>query len=305
MDKAEIQQQIVSHFWSKELKKYIAEANHVFGDEELVTLVWHYVPEYHKRLQLFELIAEYIPTASEHAQLCANFMEASLARFLQNNTGEVYELRIVDQEDPEERYLCDSYETALQMIDNYWKEYDFSQETPTTEYTIVKRIILRMNHSFRDGVFSEDQLGRCVLGPGKVLLRAEMDDNTCEYHPHCSENCMECQKPCVFGTEVMYPPFLPNLTTVKYRSLHGKIEFGLTFEPGRSSPGDSVYVLPLGGKIESDWWDHEHIPHPDVDIALEEEMSDEQIQAAAAVRTFLEKHMNQYGFYSGTVYRGC
>ena len=46
MEATTIQQQIVSHFWSESLKNYIEETGHIFSDEELMSLVWHAVPEY-------------------------------------------------------------------------------------------------------------------------------------------------------------------------------------------------------------------------------------------------------------------
>ena len=287
MNKTDIQQQIVSRFWSERLKKHIAETGHVFSDEELLGLVWHFVPEYQERLRLFGLIAEHIPTVSEHARLCMDFMETSLARFQQCGAGEVYELRITDQDDPEERYLCDSFDTALQMIDGFWEEYDFSHETPTTEYTIVKRSILRADDSFR-----EDELGRCELGPGKVLLSAEVHELGCEYDPR-PESCVNCEKACVSGADTMFPPFLPNLSLVKYRNL-GKIEYGITFEPRRNNLADSVFIMPLGGRTDPDWWDHDHVYHPYVDIASEEELTAKQKEEAATLRAFLEDYMKQH-----------
>lgn len=287
MNKIDIQQQIVSRFWSESLKKHIAETGHVFSDEELLGLVWHFVPEYQERLRLFELIAKHIPAVSEHARLCMDFMETSLARFKQYGAGEVYELRITDQDDLEERYLCDSFETALKMIDGFWEEYDFSHETPTTEYTIVKRSILRADDSFR-----EDELGRCELGPGKVLLSAEVDEVSCEYRP-CDGNCMECEKTLAFCMDILFPPFLPNLSLVKYRNL-GKIEYGITFEPRRNNLADSVYIMPLGGRTDPDWWDHDHVYHPYVDIASEEELTAKQKEEAATLRAFLEDYMKQH-----------
>ena len=287
MNKIDIQQQIVSWFWSESLKKHITETGHVFSDEELLGLVWQFVPEYQERLRLFGLIAEHIPAVSEHARLCINLMETSLSRFQHCEAGEVYELRITDQDDPEERYLCDSFDTALQMIDKFWEEYDFCHETPTTEYTIVKRSILRGDEAFR-----EDELGRCELGPGKVLLSAEVHELGCEYDPR-PESCVNCEKACVSGADTMFPPFLPNLSLVKYRNL-GKIEYGITFEPRRNDLADSVYIMPLGGRTDPDWWDHDHVSHPYVDIALEEELTEKKKQEAATLRAFLENWMQQH-----------
>lgn len=287
MSKTSIQQQIVSRFWSEHLKTYISETGYVFSGEDLLTLTWHFVPEYQERLQLLQQIAASFPGASEHAKLCINFMETSFARFKQCEKGEIYELRITDQDDPEERYLCDSFDTALLMIDRFWEEYDFFNETPTTEYTIVKRSIMCANNTFR-----EDELGRCELGPSKVLLRAEVDELGCEYYPR-PESCVNCEKTCISEVDAMFPPFLPNLSLVKYRHL-GNIEYGITFEPKRNDLADSVYIIPLGGRTDPDWWDHDHVFHPDVDLASEVELTDQQKSQATSLRVFLEKQMENY-----------
>lgn len=284
MDAITIQQQIVSHFWSESLKKYIEETGHIFSGEELLTLVWHAVPEYQERLQLMKQIAEFLPAVSDHATLCVNFMETAFLRFKQHSAGEVYELCITDQDAPEERYLCNSYETALATIDGFWEEYDFSHETYTTRYSIVKRSILRATDAFR-----EDALGHCELGPGKVLLQATVYDLSCEYCP-CYDDCTECEKPIINGMDVMFPPFLPNLSLVKYRHLN-KIAFGITFESGRNDVSDNVFIMPLGGRTDPDWWDHDHIPHWDVDIAFEKDLSPKQKAEATTLRRFLEDWM--------------
>lgn len=275
MEKNSIQQQIVSRFWSESLKNHIAQTGHTFRDEELLALVWWFVPEYQERIRLLGLIKEYIPTVSEHAKLCINYMEAALASIQQCNIGEVYELRITDHDDPEERYLCESYATALSMIDAFWDEYDSCHEISTTRYAIVKRSILRKSDAFR-----EDELGRCEFGPGKVMLCAETEDfYNWEYMPD--------------SNEIRFPSFIPNLTTVKYRWC-SQTTIGLTFEPKRGGPGDDVYVMPLGGRTDPDWWDHNHVCHPEVDIASEEELTAEQKEAATTLRAFLENWTKEY-----------
>ncbi len=275
MDKNNIQQQIVSHFWSETLKKYIAETGHTFTDEELLGLIWWFVPEYQERLRLLGLIVEHIPTVAEYAKLSISHMETALDYVQQCGKGEVYELRIVDLDEPEERYLCDSYHTALKMIDAFWEEYDSCHEKPTTKYIIVKRSIRHATDDFR-----EDELGRCELGPGKVLLAAETQD-------------FYNWEPMPESSDILFPDFLPNLITVKYRWC-GKTAMGLVFEPKRGGPCDSVYIMPLGGKTDPDWWDHNHVPHPDVDIASEGDLSDEQKEAVGTLRTFLANWMKEH-----------
>lgn len=281
MDKQTIQNQIVAHFWSKGLKQHIADTGHQFRDEELPALAYQFVPEYDQRLRLLGLIADHIPSVSKHARLCIAYMEESLSGFLRHGPGEVYDLCITEPNSMEERYLCDSYETALQMIDGFWEEYDFSHETPETKYTIVKRSVLHGADPFR-----EDELARCELGPGKVLLDADITGLGCEHHLYCDENCMDCGKQPAWMIEPLYPPFIPNLTTVKFRQ-GTEVAYGITFHPGRNDPEDCLYIMPLGGSVDPDWWDHYHIPHPNADFASPEELTPEQAQAATDLRAFL------------------
>ena len=283
MDAFAIQQQIISHFWSKSFKEYIEETGHHFSNSELMSLIWQAIPEYQERLQLLQQIADSCPAVSDHAKLCINFMEKVFYRFKQHSTNEIYELRIVEQNRPVERYLCDSYETALTMIDGFWEEYSFSHEKPTTRYVIVKRSILHMSNTFQ-----EDELGYCELGPGKVLLSAHMNDLKCEFEP-CDSDCMECSKT-IIDTGILFPPFLPNLSLVQYRC-RNKVELGITFEPGRNDISDRVFVVPLSNWVDPGSWDHEHVPHWDVDIQLESDLSEQQKEQANILIQFLENFM--------------
>lgn len=288
MDKQTIQNQIVAHFWSEGLKQHIADTGYQFRDRDLLALTDHFVPEYDQRLRLLGLIADHIPSVSEHARLRIAYMEESRSGFLRHGPGEVYELRITEPDALEERYLCDSCETALQMIDGFWEEYDFSHETPETKYTIVKRSILHGSAPFR-----EDELARWELGPGKVLLDADIWGLGCEHKLYCNGDCMDCDKEPVGMIEPLYPPFIPNLATVKFRQ-GTEIAYGIAFHPGRNGPKDCLYIMPLGVSVDPDWWDHDHILHPNADLASPEELTPEQAQAAADLRAFLVEWMKEH-----------
>ena len=283
MDRNTIQKQIISHFWSNYFRDYVNNNNLVFTDQELLWIAWNSIPEYQERLHFLSLIAANIPSISHHAELCIGYMEASLKGFRQHTAQEVYELCIEDSGKPTERYLCNSYESALETIDNFWAQYSFSKETPATRYKINKRAVLQVGSPFR-----EDELGYCTLGPQKTLLSVELYDLNCEYAP-CSENCMECQKPLINAGHEIFLPFLPNLSLVKYLHNDGVVHYGITFEPNRDELSDCVFIVPLGGFIDEAWCDHEHLFPWNVDTASEDDLSDVQKADIASKRNHLLK----------------
>ena len=288
MNKISIQQQIVSRFWSESLKKHIAQTGHVFSDEELLGLVWNFVPEYQERLRLFGLIAEHIPAVSEHARLCMVYMEETLTQFQQHDPHTVFELHIKDTPDSwDERYLCATYEATLEMIDGFHKEYG-TDETEQTQYTIVKRCILQAGEQFQ-----EDCLGTCELGPGKVLYNTDRADNDGREHAPCEGFCLECKNRCAAGMDVVFPDFIPNLSAVKYRYIDHKTEYGLYFAPFSGSLLQSCYLLPLDSDMVkyrrfNDDWDHNHVPHPFVDVITAEALPDELKDGYYALKAYLE-----------------
>ena len=175
MNQQQLQQQILSCIWSTDLKNYIKEHNYIFTSTELLSIAYHFAPTYAERLRLLQLLADYAPDVSEFAAQCVSFQNECLERFCQHGENEVYELRIKDDPDAyEERYLCDSYQTALDMIDGFDRKYDFATEKDTAHYVITKRKVLQSTDAFQ-----EDELQACELGAGKVLISAEIwrDEN--------------------------------------------------------------------------------------------------------------------------------
>lgn len=264
----ELQKEIISCLWSEDLKRYIEETGFRFSEEDLLAIAYNFAPTFAERLRLLELVARHCPSVADHAEKCITYQEKCLAHFLRHSPDQVYELKILDNpsdpQDYEERYLCESYEAALDMIDGFYKEYDFSPEQPTVRYTIAKRCILHKGNSFR-----EDDCGEAILGAGKVLLSVDNIPDETEFGP-CQEDCVGCTLPCIYNMEAAFPPFLPDRSPVRYRLPNGKEEYGIHLKLNWVGLGCELYVIPLDGEMmntrdfDAHWgghW-HQHIPAP-------------------------------------------
>lgn len=278
MNKHQLQQEILSCLWSTDLKRYVAEHNYTFSTVELLSIAYHYAPTFQERLRLLGLLADHAPEVSEFASQCIRFQNDCLARFCRHGDNEVYELRIKEEPDAyEERYLCASYETALDMIDGFYREYDFVSEKETVRYVITKRKILQPADAFQ-----EDELQECELGAGKVLISAELWGD---------ENDPKGQL-----VEVEFPGFIPHLSAVRYRKGAGSICRGVCLA-GDPFPTDSCYVIPFDTEVlktrehEKHWgghW-HEHIPGPDIEALPMEALTEKEKSDYLAFVQFWQK----------------
>lgn len=267
MTQLALQNEILSCLWSKDLKNHIAKTAYTFSDTEFLGIVYHFSPTYDERLHLLRLLSDHAPSVSAHAQRCIEWQRELLSSFRHIGENEVYELQIKEsQEEIEERFLCASYETALNMIDGYYKEYDFTSETEFVRYTIVKRKVLQPAQAF-----CPDTLGVCVLGAGKKLLSVDMESDKTENGP-CCHICCECQNPCVQDIDVCFPAFVPDRAPVRYRLTDGSLHYGVHLSCSGDEPADVLYIVPLerpdtcgSGANWADLW-HEHIPGPNVEI---------------------------------------
>lgn len=265
VNKPFLQQEVLSCVWSGDLRNYVTEHNYTFSSAALLSIAYHFAPNYDERLRLLQLLADHAPDVSELAAKCIRFQHECLERFCQQGENEVYELRI--QDDPEayeERYLCASYQTALDMIDGYYREYDFICEQDSVRYVITKRIILQPADAFR-----EDEVQVCILRAGKNLVSAEIWRN--ENDPKHELAAVE------------YPNFIPHLSAVRYQRDDLTIGRGVCLVGGIGLT-DSFYVIPFDNEILrsrayeehlGNHW-HEHIPGPCVEVCPVEDLTEEE-----------------------------
>lgn len=264
----QLQREIVSCLWSAGLKQCIADRGYTFSGKELLGIAFHFAPSFAERLRLLGLLADHAPSVADHAARCIDWLEKCLEQFRRVGDHELYELRIKDTPDAyEERYLCDTFDTALEMIDQFYAEYDFAPETPQARYVIEKRRILQSCQSFR-----EDSMGECVLLAGKVLLSVDAPPHETE-NGACGGHCTECPNPCVSDLEIQFPTFIDDRAPVQYRLYDGSLHYGIHLAFSPSETQESYYIIPLDGEMlksrdyDKYWtyhW-HEHILCPDVD----------------------------------------
>lgn len=262
----QIQDRIVSSFWSEGLKRKLSELEYRFETLDLLGLAYQYAPSFNDRLELLGLLAEHVPSVADQARRCILWQRETLESFQRSEDGVLYELTIKTTPDSyPERYLCTDYPACLEMIDKFYGEYG-SEECEETRYRITKRKIFRSGDTFQ-----EDELGEIVLLPGKVLLSVDVNDERTEV---CGpgKNCVKCQVSSAYCIEVCYPGFLPDRCVVRYRMPDGSIRFGVHL--GGEDGYDRCYIIPLDGEMLSSrdhaaYWGyhwHEHIPHPDVEM---------------------------------------
>ena len=75
MTYSEIQDQIVSNFWSEGLKKHIRDTGYVFPPEKLLCIAYKQTPNFTERLERMKLFADHVPGAADHARLVIAWME--------------------------------------------------------------------------------------------------------------------------------------------------------------------------------------------------------------------------------------
>lgn len=266
MNHQQLQREVLSCIWSRDLKKYLEASGHVFTEMELLGIAYRFAPTYEERLRLLRLLADHSTSVAEYARRCIAWQQKCLALFCRAGACELYELRIKDAPDAyEERYLCAAYDTALEMIGAFYKEYE-CEATEASRYTIAKRKILQAG-----GAFQEDELGLCVLGPGKTLISVDLWTDETENGP-CGHSCCDCGNTCIECLDIYFPAFLPDRSAVRYHQPDGSVHYGVSLF-GDGGLSDTCYIIPLDSEMlvkrnyDAQWgyhW-HEHIPCPYVE----------------------------------------
>ena len=275
MNHEQLQKEISACLPSKTLKEQITAQNHIFTEEELLTIAYHYAPSFAERLRLLQLLADHAPTVSNHAEKCIQWQKTRLEQFKIQHANEIYELHIKHSQDAyEERYLCSSFETALEMIDGFYREYDFVEESPLASYIITKRKILRSGEPF-----TEDHVGECTLSAGKTLVSVDSASCESEFGP-CDGICADCKIPCIDCSEVCFPSCIADRAPARYSAHGGKTEYGIHLNFSHSGMKYEYYIIPFEGTMmergsyDEDWgshW-HEHIPVPHAEEVSVEEL---------------------------------
>lgn len=274
MNYQQIQDEIVSRFWSEGLKKELAQREYVFPPEKLLCLAYKHNPSYTEQLKRMRLFVEQVPEAAEHAKLVIRWMESRLAAFRESDEKTVFEVRIdSDGTDDSIRYLCTTFDACLDAIDQHYAENTWDKETENACYTIVKRRVLQPGDPIN---LYEEQYAD--LGPGKVITDVPTG-RTCEYGD-CEGDCTDCPHICVDCWQDLIPEWIPDLSPVRYLNLAKKVCYGCILTGGFDSW--EAYIIPLDSSMfedgleeHRDFLDHEHIIWPNVDAIKPEELPGE------------------------------
>lgn len=260
----EIQNRIVSTFWSEGLKAQIREDGYMFTPRALLGIAYNLPEFYDERLRNLRLFADYVPEVADHAKRVIEWQEKALEDFKQLAPGEVFELEITWKADKEpDHFLCGSFEAALETIDRYWEYHDNRSETATTCYDIIRRKILNCGDE-PDHISHEN----CHFGPGKKLRYVYTGMDT-EYG-ECDSWCFECDRDCITNRDDLFPSLLPDLCAVCFRFTQDTIRYGVLLTDGSS--GYEYYIVPLDSEMFNEdlenawgWLDHQHVVFADAD----------------------------------------
>ncbi len=263
----ELQNIVIRLIKSNSLKEAIDKTNKTFKPIELVKIVFKYAESYDQRLNLLALIKTNIndDVLKKYITQLIEFQKEIHKKFIQNEENCVYELHIKERPDSyDERYLCDSYSSAVKMIDLFYEEYD-NDENELSKYRIEKRKIFSGLDKF-----DEDYVGFCILNFKREIQEIDIDGvnsyaNICD--SFCSE---ECNILCINNVDIEFPRFAKNLDIVDYSDYNGKKHYGVYLE-NTCDIKEEYYVIPLDctamkyHNFERDFYNHEHIETPFVE----------------------------------------
>ena len=119
-------EKIIELLPSSDLKQKIKEVGHTFFDNELLQIIERYAPTITEK---HDMMLQFAATVSEDVAALAReyvgYEKALIERLITKTPGAVYELSIKDTPDSfEEKYLADSFDSALGLIDKYYEEYE-------------------------------------------------------------------------------------------------------------------------------------------------------------------------------------
>ena len=295
MNLQQLQNEICACLWSATLKTKLRECGHCFNELELLSIAYNYAPTFEEQLRLMQLLADHGTAEADHAARCIAWQQESLEAFKRKNEHELYELRIKDDPDDwEERYLCASFDAAMEMIHKFRLEYDFASETELTRYVIQKRIIFQTGQPF-----SEDGLEECIYGPKNTLISVESPRNFSENGP-CPPTCVGCANPCIMYTDVCFPPFIEHCSPVRYRTYEEKIKYGINLSYGRTEHFDSCLIIPMDeDTVHQCSFDdlyigrvHQHILCPNVEAVAFEDLDEPRQEFYRAFTAWMDENPN-------------
>ncbi len=268
-----LRNKILSLIPSSDLKKQISLLDWQFSDKDLLSIAREYAPDYEARIAILQMLEQcFSGELKEYTSRIIHTQNLMLDSFMQPDQDAVYELHIKETPNAyDERYLCRSYQDALRTIQLFYQEYD-GQESVSSRYTIVKRLVLSENMKF-----SEDELGKIVLLPGMKVYSVNLYAYSYLAEECDGMSCMECSRLCARIHRTLFPLFLRHGDAVKYREYDGEEAFGIVLV-SESHPCNEYYVIPLNSiavryhDYINIYDEHQHIPAPLVSRVSEKDL---------------------------------
>nr|QGT51198.1 hypothetical protein Firmicute1046_2740 [uncultured Firmicutes bacterium] len=294
MNTTMLQSKILKCIQSKALLNAIKEQNIQFPSKELMAIAYTYAESYKQRLDFLILLKEHSrdQELKIYLEKLIAVQENTLKSFLEPQNGCVYELHIKEEPNAyDERYLCSSYKSALEMIPLFYKRYG-DTETDAARYSIIKRKIFG---SAENKKFDEDYIGACYLKAGSILRDVDMEGiaqfaNECDV---CYDD--KCEKLCINNIDIHFPVFIQDKELVKYPDYYGALCYGVNLEITQSET-DEYYVIPLDCSamkyrdFERDFYNHKHIKAPYIEPASTAEIRPELQNIYSEYLDYLNKH---------------
>ena len=283
---------IVSLLPSKGLKDAIQKTGCHFSDRELLSIAFHYAPDFDARLSLLEeLAASFEAELQAYARQIAAHQRAMLDAFQRRDACTVYELHIHETPDAyDERYLCAGYDACLKLIPLFYLQYH-ATETDQARYEITKRKLF----SALDGeAFAEDELGSVTLLAGGRVYSVDVYSMS-QVRKEQADGSFEWELPCIPDEEILFPCFTKDAAAVRFTELSGAAGYGVLLQ-GKENPCSECYVLPLDSDamerrdFENIHDAHQHVLCPMVEVVPPEELPAQMRANYEAFLSYYREH---------------
>ncbi len=279
------QEEILQLIKSNSLVTEINQREFKFTDLQLVRIIYDYAHTYEQRLHMLSeiMVTSQSQQACELAEKSIRYQMDAMTSFMAPQADVVYELHICDDPNAyEERYLCRTYEAALQLFHNF---HSYFECLPNEDgrYWIVSRKFVDGNTADN---FSEDEVGVCCLTKDCEVLDVDVWDL---YHKDCDRSCENCERICLDNVSLDYPNFLENYDAVQFCGFRNKIHFGIFIMEGDCIlPLDSEYAE--YGDYKNINRSHEHIDPPFIEKIDVSTLNDEFRKRYDLIVAYLRKN---------------
>ena len=283
---------VIQNLQSESLKNAINESGLIFEPMELFKIIYEYIDKYDDRIVFLKDLASIIDDEKlkDYITYCIEWLENKFEEFKCGSNDYIYELQI--KETPEtgaERFICKSFNSALDLIDEYYKIYDFEPDTQAF-YEIIKHKV------FTDSIDEvRDFCGSCTLDYQKNICEV-----TFPYEPDyysCDGVCFECECQCIINVSVKFPDYIKYKDLVKYQSYNKSIKYGICLDEPECQ-GEYCYIIPLDcfalryNNFDKAHEFHKHIPFPYVEKVSEIDLSNEYRKIYREYLLYLDEKCN-------------